>query len=169
MAKGTRDIRRKIKSVKSTKQITKAMELVSASKMRRAVSSTLALRPYANLARALLEKLAEKTKPESHPLLAKREIKNVLVIVVTPDKGLCGGLNTQLFRSLNEYLKKENGGNSVNNQARKISFVTIGKKGADFLRRMGKEIIAAYPAMSLHPSIKEVLPVSKATVASFLL
>ena len=97
MAKGTREIRRKIKSIKSTRQITKAMELVAASKMRRAVSNTVAMRPYARLAHALLANLSDKTSETFHPLLAKREVKRTLAIVISTDRGLCGGLNAQLF------------------------------------------------------------------------
>lgn len=158
MPKGTLEIRRKLKSIKSTRQITKAMELVAASKMKKAVSGTLALRPYANLARALLENLSDKVKPEIHPLLAKRETKNILVILVSTDKGLCGGLNTQLFRSLNEYLKKETQAD--------FSFIAVGKKGSDFLRRTGRKIIATY-GTSVHPTLKETYPISRMVLSDY--
>lgn len=158
MPKGTLEIRRKLKSIKSTRQITKAMELVAASKMKKAVSGTLALRPYANLARALLENLSDKVKPEIHPLLAKRETKNILVVLVSTDKGLCGGLNTQLFRSLNEYLKKETQAD--------FSFIAVGKKGSDFLRRTGRKIIASY-GTSVHPTLKETYPISRMVLQDY--
>lgn len=162
MAKGTLEIRRKLKSIKSTRQITKAMELVAASKMKKAVSGTLALRPYANLARALLENLSDKVKPEIHPLLAKRETKNILVILVSTDKGLCGGLNTQLFRSLNEYLKKE----AQQENPPDFSFIAVGKKGSDFLRRTGRKIIATY-GTSVHPTLKETYPISRMVLQDY--
>lgn len=163
MAKGTREIRRKIKSIKNTRQITKAMELVAASKMRRAVANTLALRPYARLAQALLQNLSDKTSENLHPLLAKREVKKVLVIVVATDRGLCGGLNTQLFRKFSEYLKSEQ---SKSNPP-EISFIAIGKKAQDFLRRTGQKVIAAYGAMSNHPTLRDSYAVSRMVLQDY--
>lgn len=163
MAKGTREIRRKIKSVKSTRQITKAMELVSASKMRRAVANTLALRPYARLAQALLGNLADKSKNSKemkHGLLESREVKRVLVIVISPDRGLCGGLNTQLMRKMTDYLKKDEG--------KDISFVAVGKKAQDFLRRTGKSVIAAYNGMSNNPTLRDTYPISRMALQDFI-
>ncbi len=163
MAKGTREIRRKIRATKNTRQITKAMELVAASKMRRAVANTLALRPYARLAQALLGNLADKSKNSKemkHGLLAAREVKRVLVIVISPDRGLCGGLNTQLMRKMTEYLKKEEG--------RDLSFVAVGKKAQDFLRRTGKSVIAAYNGMSNHPALRDTYPISRMALQDFI-
>lgn len=172
MAKGTREIRRKIKSIKNTRQITKAMELVAASKMRRAVANTLAIRPYARLAQALLQNLSEKLGPEQkngdekvetrhvafpHALLATRPVKKVLVIAMSSDRGLCGGLNTQLFRAIAQYLSAER----TKNAPPEISFVAVGKKAQDFLRRTGEKVIAAYPAMSAHPTLKDTFPISR--------
>lgn len=164
MAKGTRDIRRKIKSIKSTRQITKAMELVAASKMRRAVQNTLMLRPYAHLARLLLFHLSQKTDPKLHPLLASREeIKNVLVLLLSTDRGLCGGLNAQLFRSLAEFLKKDR----EKYPRAHYSFITVGRKGADFLRRIGENIVASYPAF-LHVFLKDIYPISRMVLQDFM-
>ncbi|MFA6521124.1 MAG: ATP synthase F1 subunit gamma [Candidatus Gracilibacteria bacterium] len=157
MAKGTREIRRKIKSTTNTRQITKAMELVSASKMRRAVANTTAMRHYALLAQTLLRSLAEKAVPELHPLLAKREVKKVLVVVFGTDKGLCGGLNTQMFRKISDYIKAE----KAKKNPPEISFIAIGKKAQDFLRRSGQTVIAAYAAMSNNITMKESLSVSR--------
>lgn len=161
MAQGTREIRRKLKSIKNTRQITKAMELVSASKMRRAVANTLALRPYAHLARMLLMALSEKTF--AHPLLAKREVKNSLVIVIGTDRGLCGSLNTQLFRKLNEYINAEK--KKKNPPA--LKFIAIGKKAQDFLRRTGQNVIAAYGAMSAKPTLKDTFPISRSVIQDY--
>lgn len=161
MAKGTRDIRRKIKSIKSTRQITKAMELVAASKMRRAVANTLALRPYARLAQALLLNLSEGRAP--HPLLERREVKRILVIVLSSDRGLCGGLNTQLFRKLTHYIAAE----EKKKNPPELSFIAIGKKGQDFLRRTGRSVIAAYNAMSAQPSLKGTFPVSRMVLQDY--
>ncbi|MBI2638298.1 ATP synthase F1 subunit gamma [Candidatus Peregrinibacteria bacterium] len=181
MAKGTREIRRKIKSIKNTRQITKAMELVAASKMRRAVANTLALRPYARLAQALLANLSDKTSETLHPLLAKREVKKILVIAISTDRGLCGGLNTQLFRKFSEYLKSEQSRPS-RGEAKlitrpqgatlgsppEISFIAIGKKAQDFLRRTGQKVIAAYGAMSNHPTLRDSYAVSRMALQDYM-
>lgn len=163
MAKGTREIRRKIKSIKNTRQITKAMELVAASKMRKAVANTLALRPYARLAQALMQNLSDKTVETLHPLLAKREVKKVLVLILSTDRGLCGGLNTQLFRKLSEYIKAE----KMKENPPQVNFLAIGKKAQDFLRRSGQHVIAAYPAMSNHHSLKDTFAVSRMILQDF--
>lgn len=163
MAKGTREIRRKIKSIKNTRQITKAMELVAASKMRRAVANTVALRPYARLAQALLQNLADKTSETLHPLLAKREVKKVLIIVFATDRGLCGGLNAQLFRKLMEYVNTE----KKKSNPPELSFIAVGKKAQDFLRRTGQQVIAAYPAMSNHPTLKDTFAISRMILQDF--
>src|SRR5882724_4378427 len=94
----TRDIRRRIKSVKNTAQITKAMQMVAASKMRKAQQSALAGRPYAQLMNEVLGEVAGSTTDFSHPLMEAREVRKRAVIVVSSDKGLCGGLNSNLMR-----------------------------------------------------------------------
>lgn len=165
MAKGTREIRRKIKSIKSTRQITKAMELVSASKMRRAVSNTLALRPYARLAEALLISLSDKARSkvdeekmkELYPLLAKRPVKKVLAVVISSDRGLCGSLNAQLFRKVTSFIDAE----KKKHDSPEISFVAVGKKAQEFLRRMNQKVVGAFPAMSAKPTHKDTSVVSR--------
>src|ERR1700674_5086158 len=94
----TRDIRRRINSVKNTAQITKAMQMVAASKMRRAQQAALAGRPYAALMNSVLAALVAESKDFSHPLLEKREGNRRCVIIISTDKGLCGGLNSSLMR-----------------------------------------------------------------------
>src|SRR3954451_15051808 len=94
----TRDIRRRIKSVKNTAQITKAMQMVAASKMRKAQQAALSGRPYASLMNEVLAEVSSDAKDFSHPLMTKREVKKRAVIVVSTDKGLCGGLNSNLLR-----------------------------------------------------------------------
>lgn len=172
MPKGSREIRRKIKSTKNTRQITKAMELVSASKMRRAVSNTLALRPYARLAEIMIRRLAAASEgfqrmhtTESgetmhvalHPLLEKREVKKVLAVVIATDRGLCGGLNTQLQKKVIEYVRGENN----KKQPPHIDFLAVGRKAQDFLRRIGMNVISAYGALSNHPKISDTYPISR--------
>src|SRR5215212_6440703 len=98
MAANTRDIRRRIKSIKNTAQITKAMQMVAASKMRKAQQAALAGRPYAELLNKVLASVSLRAEENSHALLRAREVKKELVILVSTDKGLCGALNTNLTR-----------------------------------------------------------------------
>jgi F-type H+-transporting ATPase subunit gamma len=128
------DIKRRIRSVINTRQITKAMKMVSAAKLRRAQERALAARPYAQMLANVLKSLvarAEIYDPETgeprHPLLAQREEKNILVIVVSGDKGLAGAFNTNILKSAMQFIKEKAGKN--------IEIEAIGRKGRDFLRR----------------------------------
>src|ERR1041384_903911 len=103
MAANTRDIRRRIKSVKNTAQITKAMQMVAASKMRKAQQLALDGRPYAQLLNRISAALNEVAFDEKHPLLQQREVKKELVIIISTDKGLCGPLNTNLLREAGKF------------------------------------------------------------------
>src|SRR5574343_1785561 len=114
-----RDIRRRIKSVKNTRQITKAMELVAASKMKKAQQAALAGRPYAQLMADMLAALAGRTDESLHPFLAAREVKTRGILLVTSDKGLCGPLNANLFKLVLD----------IKTPAK---YVVIGRKGAQF-------------------------------------
>jgi F-type H+-transporting ATPase subunit gamma len=128
------DIRRRIRSVKNTRQITKAMKMVAAAKLRRAQDRALSSRPFAQMLTNVLKSLvqrAEVVDPESgqprHPLLAQREEKNLLVIVVTGDKGLAGAFNTNLLKATMKFLAEKRGKN--------VDIEAVGRKGRDFLRR----------------------------------
>jgi ATP synthase F1 gamma subunit len=127
----TRDIRRRIRSVKNTAQITKAMQMVAASKMRKAQQAALAGRPYAEAMNRVLSSLANRVGSISHPFLEKREIRRPCALVISTDKGLCGALNTNLLREVGA-LPKE------------TVFVTAGKKGKQFVARMGRELLADF-------------------------
>ena len=127
----TRDIRRRIRSVKNTAQITKAMQMVAASKMRKAQQAALAGRPYAEAMNRVLSSLANRVGSISHPFLEKREIRRPCALVISTDKGLCGALNTNLLREV-ATLPKE------------TVFVTAGKKGKQFVARMGRELLADF-------------------------
>ncbi len=128
----TRDIRRRIKSVKNNRQITKAMELVAASKMKKAQQAALAGRPYAELLASMLASLAPRVEESMHPFLTKREVKNRGILLITTDKGLCGPLNANLFKLVQE----------IKTPAK---FVGIGRKGAQFLARTGRDLLAEFP------------------------
>ncbi|MEY4925061.1 MAG: synthase subunit gamma [Verrucomicrobiota bacterium] len=127
----TRDIRRRIKSVKNTRQITKAMELVAASKMKKAQQIALAGRPYAQLMANMLAALAPRVSDTQHPLLSRREVKVRGIILVTTDKGLCGPLNANLFKLVAEIKTP-------------VKYVAIGRKGAQFLARTKRTVLADF-------------------------
>lgn len=163
MAHSLRDLRRKMKAIRSTRQVTKAMELVAASKMRRAVMSAQMLRRYAAVAYGILERLAA-VHPETHPYLSTREPKKILAILFTSDRGLCGSLNAQMFRMVSAYAKsvKELKG------FESLAFVAVGRKGQQFLARNGEKIAAAFPALSNHPTFQDVLPIVRLATEGFL-
>jgi F-type H+-transporting ATPase subunit gamma len=127
----TRDIRRRIKSVKNTRQITKAMELVAASKMKKAQALALAGRPYAQLMASMLAALAGRVDESLHPFLVKREVRTRGILLLTTDKGLCGPLNANLFKLVLD----------IKTPAK---FVAVGRKGAQFLARTKRDIVADF-------------------------
>jgi len=121
-------IKKRIVSVKSTRQITKAMKMVSAAKLRRAQENVVAARPYAKKLGEVLERLAKTQGQDSHPLMEKREAKKALLLVITSDRGLCGGFNTNLCKAADRFLKERK------SQYEEISIMTFGRKGYDFLK-----------------------------------
>lgn len=178
MASG-KEIRRRIKSIKSTGKITKAMEMVSAAKMRKAVAQVLAIRPYAHSAWSVLTNLSRVFDHKNHGLLEVREVKKILAIVVTSNRGLCGSFNSNIFRKIKEELdnpeklkinrfglKKIE--SKTPNDKLKIDFVTIGKKGEDFIRKMDKNIIATFTDLATVPSIDDVRPLIKVVIEDYL-
>ncbi|MBU2235659.1 F0F1 ATP synthase subunit gamma, partial [Patescibacteria group bacterium] len=138
MPVSTRDINRRIKSIANTKKITKAMEMVSASKMRKAVNAVLATRDYSNSAWDLVKNLSAKTDSSLHPLLQKKEkVKNVGLILITSNRGLCGSFNRDIVDEVAEYVqnhKKEH----VDVEA---EVVLMGSKGQDIMFRHGHNIV----------------------------
>jgi F-type H+-transporting ATPase subunit gamma len=130
------DIRRRIRSVKNTQQITRAMKMVAAARLRRAQERVFNARPYANQMLALLSSLAARTEQRLHPLLAERPVEKVLLVLVTGDKGLCGAFNTNLIRAAQNYFEE--------NRDRKVSLIAVGRKGRDFFRRRPVGMISEY-------------------------
>ena len=127
----TREIRRRIKSVKNTRQITKAMELVAASKMKKAQQTALSGQPYAALLAEALSYLATRVDDVEHPFFEEREVKTRGILVVTTNRGLCGPLNSNLFREIAKIKDK-------------VKYFSIGKKGTQFLSRTGKDLEADF-------------------------
>jgi F-type H+-transporting ATPase subunit gamma len=123
------DIRRRIRSVKNTQQITKAMKMVSAAKLRRAQDAMFAARPYARKMMEVLNSLATRAHPDAHPLLQEHGDEKVLLIVITADKGLCGGFNANIIRAATRFLDEQQRGE------RKLELDLVGRKGRDFFRR----------------------------------
>src|SRR4051812_9988926 len=150
----TRDIRRRIKSVKNTRQITKAMELVAASKMKKAQQAALAGRPYAELMARMLAALADRVEEAQHPFLTRREIKTRGIIVVTSDKGLAGPLNANLFKLVTE----------IKGAAK---YVVIGRKGAQFIARTHRTLLADF-SVTDRVAFSEVKVVAEFMVKQFL-
>jgi F-type H+-transporting ATPase subunit gamma len=124
-----RAIRKRIGSVKSTQQITKAMKMVSAAKLKRAQDAIVAARPYAGKMREVVQAVAGRAGQDAHPLLSSRERKKVALLVVTSDRGLCGGFNSNLLRAANRFLRENGGG------VEEIVLVGVGRKSRDFFRR----------------------------------
>ncbi len=122
------DLRRRVRSVTNIQQITRAMKFVSTSKLRRAQERIFAARPYANRMLAVLNSLATRVDPETHPLLRERDVGRVLLVVVTADKGLCGAFNSNLIRSAVQFIEDE----SAN---RSLSLALVGKKGVDWFKK----------------------------------
>jgi F-type H+-transporting ATPase subunit gamma len=129
----TRDIRRRIKSVKNTRQITKAMELVAASKMKKAQQAALAGRHYAQLMAEMLAALSSRVEESQHPFLVKRTVKTRGIILITSDKGLAGPLNANLFKTVTD----------IKTPAK---YAVIGRKGAQFIARTHRDLLADFPA-----------------------
>ncbi|MES3032020.1 MAG: ATP synthase F1 subunit gamma [Patescibacteria group bacterium] len=155
---GTKEIKRRIKSVKNTKKITKAMELVAASKMKRAVASTLASRLYAEYSWEILKSISENVEELEHPLFSERkEVKNTLIILITSNRGLCGAYNAQVIKKTISLLKKE----------MNMSAVTIGKKGDVAMRRLGVDVVASFTELSDKISLSEIIPISKLAIDEY--
>ncbi len=163
MGSGTRELKRRIKSIGNTKKITKAMEMVSAAKMRKAVDSVLATRDYANLAWATILNLAEKTDAKHHPLLNKRQESNrVCLVLVSTNRGLCGGFNIQLVQKAIDSIKKHEG--TVDS----TSIITLGSKARDAIRGRNYNILADFEKKDITLSIADVSPVAKMIMKDYI-
>jgi len=144
------DIRRRVRSVRNTQQITKAMKMISAAKLRRAQDRALAARPYGSMLQQILANVAEAASQSpdtsSHPLLAVRPEKNVLVVIITADRGLAGAFNTNLLKLAQKFVADQRGKN--------ISFEAIGRKGRDFFRKRDGVIAGGHLDMMKQLSVE---------------
>jgi len=158
---GTKEIRTKIKSVQNTRKITKAMEMVAASKMRRAQERMRNARPYSEKVRNIAANLG-KANPEYRPAyLVEREVKNAAVIVVTTDKGLCGGMNTNVLRALTNTMK------DLDSKGVSLSCTPIGMKGFQFLNRIKAKIVSHVTQMGDTPHLEKLIGAIKVQLDAY--
>jgi len=160
MAVQTKAIKRRIKSVRNTRKITKAMELVAASKMRKAVNAALNTRPFSRVAWDVVQAIGKVTDTSLHPLLAKREGNRTLVILITSDRGLAGGFNANVLKRTFSTLKEWN--------VPEATFICVGKRGVDAVRRAGRPMIASFLNVTNSPKYEEILPIGRMAVSEFL-
>jgi F-type H+-transporting ATPase subunit gamma len=156
-----RQIRGRIRSVRSTARVTRAMQMVAASKMRRAQERVSASRPYADKLRAVLAGLVAQgagAGENPHPLLAERPVQRVLLLAISPDRGLAGGMPGNLNRAAGIFLRE---------QAVPVEVVTVGKKVRDFAVRAGADVRASFTDMGDRPSLADTLPVTRLAERAF--
>lgn len=175
MAVSGKAIKTRIKSVKNTKKMTKAMEMVSAAKMRKSVGAALGARSYATLAQELLHNLSTLEK-KTVPLLQTRSVQKMLVVLIASNRGLCGSFNSNIFKKAGQILKNKQNialhrtpkGKEILPAAQiDIDILGIGKKSAQFAKKMGLPLIAAYDNLSEKPSFGDVLSITRLIEESF--
>jgi len=153
-------IKRRIKGIQSTAKITRAMEMIATSKMRKAQERGLAGRPYAEKIMQVMADLAalRREGEEMHPLLQKRPVEKIGLLHITPDRGLCGGLNTNLNRRTTGFILE---------QEVPVSLVVVGRKGRDFMRRYRREIRAEFTSLGDRPGWLDTLPISRIIIDDY--
>jgi F-type H+-transporting ATPase subunit gamma len=153
-------LRRRIRSIQGTAKITRAMEMIATAKMRRTQQQALAGRPYSEKIRQVIANLAiePQTKGGIPPLLQKRDVKKIYIIHMTTDRGLCGGLNTNLNRSVAKFILE---------QKNPVTLITVGRKGRSFARGSGLNIYAEFPGLGDRASIRETLPISRVVIEDY--
>lgn len=162
MPQTTKDIQRRLKSVRNIKKITRAMELVAASKMRKSVSRVQATRPYAETAWDMVLGIIPTIDPLQHALLSERPVLRSAVVVIGSNRGLCGAFNMNVVGKSLSLIKQE-GWAETN-----VDFITLGKKPAQILASLGKSIIADYPKDDITDAVSDILPVSREIIEGFI-
>ncbi|MFA6197723.1 MAG: ATP synthase F1 subunit gamma [Patescibacteria group bacterium] len=162
MPANTRDIKRRLRSISSTKQITKAMELVAAAKMRRAVQAVQSSRSYANLAWMTVQNLAQRTDRRLHALLRRnKSIRRKAILLITSNRGLCGGFNQQITKlAIEKYQATVKAGIPVD-------FIVMGRRGRDVLLRQGLPIVAEFEKQDVVSNTSEIFPVARLLIDDF--
>ena len=157
-----REIRRRIRSVKNIAQVTRALETISASRVRRAQAQVLATRPYARKAWQVLTHLASQAAPgaRTHPLLTRRGQVNTLgIVLLTSDRGLCGAFNYTMVRTTMDL---------VGSRGKPVQLITVGRKGRDIMWRMGYPIVAEFTRLPDGPSVLDIAPIARTAIDDFL-
>ncbi len=153
-------IRRRIRAIQNTAKITRAMEMIATSKMRRAQEAGLAGRPYAEKIGQVLADLA--ALPETgrvlHPLLEHRPVNKIAVVHITPDRGLCGGLHANINRTTAGFILQ---------QEVPVTLITVGRKGVDFMRRYARDVTAEFTRLGDRPSLMDTLPISRIIIDDY--
>lgn len=154
-----RDIRRRIKGVKNIRQVTRAMNMIAASRLRRAQSKAISARPYADrLTEILQDVVASSSGAARHPLMAEREVKNVALILMTADRGLCGPFNSGIMRESQQFL---------NEQSVPSELITVGRKGRDHFQHLGYKISKHFVQPSRDVKLEEVGSISKQIISDY--
>ena len=155
-----KDIKRRIKSVKNTRQITKAMKMVSAAKLKRAQDEITAARPYAEKMLELIGSLASKASSDSHPLLENRGSARIGLVLFTSDRGLCGSFNSQLLRTAERFIRE--------NSSSEISLYLVGKRGAEYFKRRSFKILNARVIGGGRPGYGAAVEIANDVVGSYM-
>ena len=155
-----RDIRRRIRSVENTGKVTNAMSLIAASKMRRAQNATVQGRPYAQKIQEVIAHLAAQPQEEGalHPLLAVRPVNRVGLLVITPDRGLAGGMHAAINRQAAQFILE---------QQAPVRSIALGRKGRDFMARYGQDLLAVFTDLGDRPVVEDTLPLSRMIIDQF--
>ncbi len=153
-------IRKRIASVRNTQQITKAMKMVSAAKLRRAQEAAVQARPYAEKMTELLKNVAARVANDAHPLLTPREEKKVQLVLFTSDRGLCGGYNTNMIRAAEAFIRQQGG--------REIELTLVGRKGGDHFRRRGAKIADRYIDILYKPADELAGAIAQKLISRFV-
>ncbi|NGM82273.1 F0F1 ATP synthase subunit gamma [Paenibacillus sp. 7124] len=161
MARSMRDIKRQIKSVQNTRQITKAMEMVAASKLRKAQEKAEAARPYSQKLKEVVSNIAAGTTGIQHPMLVSRPVKRTGYIIITSDRGLAGGYNANILRKVTTLIQERHKSKD------EYGLFVIGRKGRDFLRRRNYPIVEEVTELSDTPSFSDIKSIAYAAVGQF--
>ncbi|MDO8568852.1 MAG: ATP synthase F1 subunit gamma [Dehalococcoidales bacterium] len=159
-----RVIRRRIRGIKNIVKITKAMEMIAASKMKRAQEHGLAGRPYAEKIRQVIADLAAlpSTGAALHPLLQSRPVSKITIIHITPDRGLCGGLNGNMNRTTGSFITQQKTEGNI-----PVTLVCVGNKGFEFMRRYGRDVRAEFTKLGDQPKLFDTLPISRIIIDDY--
>ncbi|WP_127581095.1 ATP synthase F1 subunit gamma [Paenibacillus koleovorans] len=161
MAKGMRDIKRQIKTVQNTKQITKAMEMVAAAKLRRSQEAATAARPYAEKIKEVVSSIAAGTKGIKNPILVSREIKKTGYLVITSDRGLAGGYNSNLLRKLMLTIREKH------KSSNEYVLMVVGRKGRDFFKKRNMPVLDEVTGLSDTPRFADIKELASKAVSNY--